>query len=209
MYLKKKLVLAEPTCPLMVFPFKLVVYLLTSLTLIGTASYLTVKVLQQKDPCTPPKCGLFWVHLYRMVTLLYLFLLGTSGPKTAHVPPSPLSHTHETLTQQVQSSKTAKLQYMVLDSDRFVVCKGIQLKNGTLHQTLKGTTYPKFSYLAIAVYKLSALANHKLFSQCRKQQKLPFFDSKSFVVCKVIQQKISKLHQDITGYNNNNIQLST
>ena len=46
MYLKKKLVLAEPTCPLMVFPFKLVVYLLTSLTLIGTASYLTVKVLQ-------------------------------------------------------------------------------------------------------------------------------------------------------------------
>ena len=87
--LKKKLVLAEPTCPLMVFPFKLVVYLLTSLTLIGTASYLTVKVLQQKDPCTPLKCGLFWVHLYRMVTLLYLFLLGTSGPKTAHVPPSP------------------------------------------------------------------------------------------------------------------------
>ena len=173
MYLKKKLVLAEPTCPLMVFPFKLVVYLLTSLTLIGTASYLTVKVLQQKDPCTPPKCGLFWVHLYRMVTLLYLFLLGTSGPKTAHVPPSPLSHTHETLTQQYSHQK--RQNYMVLDSDRFVVCKGIQLKNGTIHQTLKGTIYPKFSYLAIAVYELSALANHKLFSQCRKRQKIQFF----------------------------------
>ena len=54
----------------------------------------------------------------------------------------------------VQSSKSAKLPCFY--GNRFVVCKVIQLKIKHFIMTLKGTMYPKFSYLAIAVNKLSA-----------------------------------------------------
>ena len=77
---------------------------------------------------------------------------------------------------------------MVFYSDSFVVCEGIQLKFGTVHfiRIVQGTIYPKFSYLAVAVYELSALANHRPFSSVENSKNYQVFDSESFVFWKVI-----------------------
>ena len=57
---------------------------LGALTLIGTASYLTrvltAPALERPMFSPPPSRGPFWAQQYLMLTLLYLFLLGTGGP---------------------------------------------------------------------------------------------------------------------------------
>ena len=66
-------------------------------------------------------------------------------------------------------------------------------------RTVQGTKYPKFSYLA--VYEISALANHQFLVSVENDKNYHVFYSESFVVCKVIKLKIGTIHQDITGYN--------
>ena len=149
---------------------------------------MTLKVLffTRNDPWTAPSCGLLVVHQYLMRKKKEVFTLGTGGPLSAHLLPLLQCPTYTLHNTVVKNSKN----YHVLIVIVFLFVKLFNSKLIYFMLNLKGTTYPKFSYLTNAVYKLS------VFEKVIKND----FESINFNVCKAIWPNICILYYDFKKY---------